>query len=141
MNSAKTSGQSARLTTWRAICARPCHGRVVEEGRDDGDGHHEADLRARHGLGVTQKPAHVVVQRTGVGDALGLRPCCNRSPRHRMPWNSRKEGSKCVSMAWRATSAGPYRSNYKQARHRQQALVIAPGRHSSPRFAESSVTQ
>jgi len=30
------------------------------------------------------------------------------SPRHGMPWNSRNEGSKCVSVTWRATSARPY---------------------------------
>jgi len=32
--------------------------------------------------------------------------CC--SPRHRIAFNSREEGYKCVSMMWRAISAKPY---------------------------------
>ena len=36
---------------------------------------------------------------------VGPARCC--SPRHRMPFSSRNEGLKCVSMTWRAISGRP----------------------------------
>ena len=42
-------------------------------------------------------------------DMAGNSPGRYYSPRHRIPCNSRKEVSKCVSMTWRAMSARPYR--------------------------------
>jgi len=44
------------------------------------------------------------------------------SPRHSTPFDSRHEGSHCVSMTWRAASGRPYRQQRLQARAHQQAL-------------------
>ena len=39
--------------------------------------------------------------------AVGPGMYCDRSPRHRMPSNSRNDGSRCVSMTWRAMCGCP----------------------------------
>jgi len=76
---ADVSFSTMRLMTWRALSISPCHSHL-------------------HAL-LLEKPAdgHLVRPRVGTD---GWRS----SPRHRMPFNPRNEGSDIVSMTWRLLS-------------------------------------
>ena len=52
-------------------------------------------------------------------DPAEARPARCRSPRHRMPFNSRNKGSKCVSMTWR--------EHFHTSRHRMPFNSLKEG--------------
>ena len=81
--------QNALDDTWRQYLAPPY---PVDLERQRG-ARRQADL---------EQPRRVLRQRHRL---VGPGMCC--SPRHRMPFFSRIQGSKCVSMTWRAISVRP----------------------------------
>jgi hypothetical protein len=57
-----------------------------------------------------------------------------RSPRHRMPYNSRNEGLKCVSMTWRVVFAGPCSADDPWMQYTPNNPAFKAGAYTRPLF-------
>ena len=66
-----------------------------------------------------------------VDNVAGCAPCRYCSPHHRMPFDSRNEGSKRASMTWRVTCFGPCRTQVTDVDPlSRQSMPLFRGLHS-----------